>query len=197
MADCAIAVVTDSIVYTASYLPFEKPPDALTINSLIPRGVRRFELASAATAVKPVNDQIRMLLTATLPLNFAYILTRFSLAFIDTRAADWDAMAVLRVSEAGGGASAEHFTVPLDLFGSAPNPLDSRLVARPTSLAAIAAPFWARAGDAAVFLQVEMVDTNNTVTLGGTVTSHIEFLEYDLTQAQRYWINTLIPVLSR
>ncbi len=195
MENCATALVTDNLTYVESYQAFERPPDALALNSLIPRGIRRFAIASA-TAVKPVNDQIVMFITATLPLNFAYILTRFSLEHTDTRASDWDTNASLRLFEAGLGADAENAIVPLVLFGAAAAPINARLTAGPADLSNFKGPFWTKRGGA-LSVRVEMVNMVNTVTLGGSVISHMEFLEYDLSQAQRHYINSPIPVLSR
>ncbi len=190
-----MALVTDTLTYTGAYRPFERPPEGRSLNSLIPRGVRRFTI-STVTAVKPVNDQIQTFISATLPLNFAYILRSFTLEMSDTRATDWERFVMLRIAESGQGAFADNGLVPLELFGASAAPVGARLVASPADVSNFQGPFWSLKGRTVVF-RAELVNMTTTVTLGGSLISHVEFYEYDLTQAQRHYINTAIPVLSR
>jgi len=57
-------------------------------------------------------------------------------------------------------------------------------------------PMWGLHGFAPTF-RAHSANINATAALAGFVITHVEFLEYDLVQAQRYWINTRTPVMAR
>lgn len=196
MEDCAVAVVTDNLAYSSSYQAFERPPDTITINSLVPRGIRRFFMATDLQA-KPVNDDYSMFLTATLPENFAYIMRSFNCQISQDRALDWDQDMILRMLNHIPGqevGTTEQIGVLFEFFA---NPtVNFRTVRGPYDLSAFSSPMWS-VHTGAITFRVEAANTNNTVSTAGFVISHCEFLEYDLNQAQRYYINTPIPVLGR
>ncbi len=196
MAHRVIALVTDSLTYETSYQPFERPPDNTTLYSLIPRGLRRFFLQTD-TAVKPVNDQIVMLITATLPVNFAYLLRSFNYQLTVDTSSDWDNSLELRMfnhipgqplgtSESLQVQSANMATTAPMKFARA----DSIMLSN------FAGPIWAVHGGGITF-RVQATNQAAAVQAAGFVITHVEFLEYDLTQAQRYYVNTPVPVLTR
>lgn len=198
LEDRPTAIVTDNLDYLESYQPFERPPDFAAGFSLIPRGLRRFFLATAVTA-KPVNDQINVFITATLPSNFAYILRRFSLSLSGDRAADWEADIGLRMLNHIPGqplGTSEQVTVIGRLITATGNP--NRTAAEvQDAISQFAGPFWTTATGGSATFRVDMTNLNATVALAAFVITHCEFLEYDLTQAQRYYINTPYPVMQR
>ncbi len=168
--------------------------------SLIPRGIRRFFFNDDVSA-KPVNDTINVFLTATLPLNFAYIMTRFNWQFSTDTIADWQKTVVCRMlSHIPGQPNgvSEHVAVLMQDFF--PPGSTNQLVVGAEAAAAVpkpfTGPFWSTHGGGIDF-RVQM--SNTTAAVGGTgfLISHLEFLEYDLTQAQRYYVNTPLPTIAR
>jgi len=172
----------------------------VAVNSPVPRGLRRFFFNNDVSA-KPVNDQIDLFLTATLPVNFAYIINRFTLELSVDTVSDWDPLVVLRMFNHIPGQPlgvAEHVAVRANLFTPA-GATPTRVVtaeSQTSGLWGFTAPMWSVHGGSITF-RVAMTNVAAAVGAAGFLTCHTEFLEYDLTQAQRYWINTPVPVLSR
>lgn len=197
MEDCAVALVTDNIVLLPSYTPFERPPDNTTLYSLIPRGVRRF-FFNAATAAKPINDGYNMSAVATLPANFAYIFTKFNLQLSVDRVSDFDTTFNLKLLNHIPGQSigvSENVMASgtVIAFGGT----DPQYSAQTVDLSDFTAPFWAVTPNSAVTFILTMRNSAAAAAAAGFLICHVEFLEYDLTQAQRYWLNTPVPVLTR
>lgn len=197
MEDRAVAVVTDNLSFDSSYQAFERPPDYQSLYSLIPRGLRRFFFA-AATALKPVNDQYNLFLTATLPENFAYILMRMNLQLTVDRAADFELDTELRMfnhipSQPVGTSELVMVTAPLFVGTGDPRRVLTNVQ---QSISQFAGPVWSIHGGSITF-RIAMTNINATAAAAGFLIAHCEFLEYDLTQAQRYYINTPYPVMQR
>ncbi len=162
--------------------------------------MRRFFFNNDVSA-KPVNDQIDLFLTATLPAGFAYIINRFNLNLSSDVASDWNASLILRLGNHIPGQPSgvlEEVLVRANLFTPA-TATPTRVVTAESSssgLYSFTGPFWSSSGSAIDF-RVAMTNVAAAVGAAGFLISHVEFLEYDLTQAQKYFINTPIPVLGR
>ncbi len=199
MEDCSIAVVTDALAYSTSYQAFERPPDTTTLYSLVPRGIRRFFLQTDSAA-KPVNDTIDQLITATLPENFAYLMRSFNYQHTVDTASDWNTVLSLRMFNHIPGqevGTSEVMHVQTSRMTSAnADPANAVHARGANPLAMFAGPVWAVHGGSITF---RVHANNNAAAVGaaGFVITHCEFLEYDLTQAQRYYINTPMPTLAR
>lgn len=198
MAHCLIAVVTDNLSYIPSYQAFERPPDNQTLYSLIPRGIRRFFLQDDVS-LKPATDQIDLFITATLPENFAYIIKSFNFQINSDRAADWDAQIELRLSNHIPGQPLGMLEMlQQDLLLMVPgtgNPFRTTKEGSST-LSCFTGPMWAVHGGSITF-RVQACNVNSNAMAASFVTTHVEFLEYELVQAQRYYVNTPIPVIGR
>lgn len=139
-------------------------------------------------------------LTATLPQNFAYIMTRFNATLSVDTASDWDGQGELRMSNHIPGQPigvTETQQVDMSLFTSGAG-VASRSC-NPNSVNAVrafAGPFWPVSSSQASF-RFHMANIAAAVGAAGFLNSHCEFLEYDLTQAQRFWINSPMPILLR
>jgi len=194
--DCAVALITDAKTYGATYTPFERPEDALSLYSLIPRGVRRFFLDESVDA-KGAGDTLNVQGTAALPINFAYVLTKFNLRISgDTSNLFEEEVAIQLINHipAQGVGSEEHAAgVMLDTNKSGS---DDAIVLGTIDLSNFVAPFWSTPGSVANFIMA-ISNSSGVAMAAGTIQSHVEFLEYDLVQAQRYWINTRIPTMHR
>jgi len=190
-----MAFVIDNLVYSSSYTPFERPPEGVTLNSLIPRGIRRFFIDSA-TSIKPVNDDHSILVTAILPDQFAYILVRYNMVLFANQAGNWESKGNLRLFNHIPGqplGTFETLSVEFEFMGG-PTPV--RTMAVRGELANFCGPMWSTHAGSISF-RSENNNLNDGVASAGTIVSHVDFLEYDLVQAQRWWINTPTPVLQR
>lgn len=198
MEDCAVAVVTDNLAYESSYQAFETPPESSVLYSYIPRGIRRFFFSNDVQA-KPVNDQINVFLTATLPVNFAYIMRSLNLRLSADTASDWENTVPLRMFNHIPGqqvGTAEWIASELSLYVPATANPTLYLNQHRLGISSFASPMWSVHGGGITF----RVELTNVAAAAGAVaflTSHCEFYEFDLTQAQRYFVNTPTPVLPR
>lgn len=196
LAHRAIAIVTENLNYETSYQPVTGPGGA-SFSSLIPRGIRRFFLQTDV-ADKPLNDEINVFITATLPENFAYMMTRFSAQLLGDTVTEYNTEFGLRMfNHIPGqpvGVSEEVTCQSTPFFGTG----NDRLTARGAkdAIAMFTGPVWAVHGGSVTF-RLQLTNVGAPACVSTFLITHAEFLVFDLTQAQRYWINTLIPVLSR
>ncbi len=198
MADCPIAIVTDNLSYDSSYQAFERPPDTSTLYSAVPRGIRRFFFADD-TSAKPINDTHNIFLTATLPVNFAYSLRSINLKISGDTISDLDNEADLRMFNHIPGqqvGTAEHMMLVMGLLNPATGDPFKCLRGDSYNLSTFATPFWSVHGGS-VTMRLHLANVAAAAAAAGFLISHAEFYEYDLTQAQRYYINTPLPVLAR
>ncbi len=197
MADRLTAVVTDNLNYTGTYQPFERAPSFDSTNTLVPRGVRRFWFADDISA-KPINDQIDVFITATLPENFAYIITRFNYQLSSDVAGSWANTVVLRMFNHIPGqplGTAEIVSCSTTTFTPSGTPV-AQVRSFDNLMQGFTGPMWATHGGNITF-RIQATNVAAPAGAAAFITSHVEFLEYDLTQAQRYYINTPWPVLAR
>ncbi len=191
-----MAVIVDNQFYTGSYTPFERPPENTTLYSLIPRGVRRFFLQAAVPA-KPLNDELRLLLNLTLPDSFAYVVRTFDAQIRGDTATDYNPEVILAMFNHIPGlaiGSEQYISIPLS-----PQPSTvgvENATTGPSNLHDFVSPAWSTHAGTITF-RAEFLNVAAAAAAVAFINSYVEFLEYDLVQAQRYWINTPIPVLNR
>jgi len=191
-----VAQVTDNFNFLTSYQPFERPPDAETLYSLIPRGIRRFFLATDTT-LKAINDVYTLHVTATLPDGFAYVPRSLNVSLAVDRATDFRAFVAIRLFNhiAGQELGTAEWAIADFEFWDPGSTTAARILQNP-NLVNFAQPIWAlHTGSPTA--RITMYNTNATAAAAGFVTTHWEFYEYDLTQAQRFWVNTPIPTIGR
>ncbi len=193
-----MAVVTTAIGMVNSYVPYERPPQYLTLWSAIPRGLQSFVVASGTLDAKPVNDDQVLSLTAILPPNFGYVFADFALQINQDRALDWDNFASLNLQNFYRSAVvlsvALQMTVSLDFPVTGLNG-DVRSSAEKPS--AFGFPIIGTQGTSGVQISITAANDNNTAAAAGTVNSYVSFWQFDLEQLRKYQINTPIPVNSR
>ncbi len=170
----------------------------MTLYSLIPRGIRRFFSTFTTTQEKPLNDTYDLFLTATLPVGFAYLLRSVVIKFAADTATDFEQVCEVLLTRGipGQGVTSQVVHLEVTRFTPATATQSVAVAARDSLLASFAGPFWSTQPLAAA-LRLHLANVDTPAMAAGIVDSHVEFLEYDLNQAQRYWINTPIPTLQR
>ena len=141
-----------------------------------------------------------MFITATLPENFAYIMRSFNYELTVDTVTDWNKHIALRLfnhipGQPVGTSETIHVQTS-DTDNAGTNPAAAVHERGGSPLAAFAGPIWAVHGGAITF-RVHASNIAAAVQAAGFVITHCEFLEYDLNQAQRYFINTPIPTIAR
>ncbi len=199
LEDRSVAVVTDNLTYSSSYQAFERPPDYQSNYSLIPRGIRRFFSTQTAITAKPVNDTYDLFVTATLPRNFAYVLRAFMMKVVVDTVSDWGSEVELLITRGipGQGASQQAIHMVSTLRTPATATPQRCVSGRDQAMAQFVGPMWATDPVLSVAFRMAMSNVAAAVGAAGTLQTHVEFYEYDLSQAQRYWINTPTPTIKR
>ncbi len=193
-----MAQVDQAITPTRTYSPFEGMSEAQRLVTAVPRGMIRFS-DTTALAAKPVNDNIRITWTCSLPLGFAYVVSSLHIEIAVDTAADYDKNARFRifngVPNAPLGNTASHlvklvlvgtdaFSDPF-LIGTA----DAGSI-RDSYPSPLVHP--ARAAGMSAILQV--INGSDTVQAAGTTEFHLSFYQYELNQAVRFPLNFPLPV---
>ncbi len=149
-------------------------------------------------SAKPVNDQIDVFMTATLPDNFAYIIRSFNIQLAGDTAEDWVRFCSLRMSNHIPGQPlgiAESILVELGLF--APQGTNFIQGRGDLGLNNFTTPMWSTHGANSISFRSRLANTAAAVGAAAFVTTHVEFYEYDLSQAQKYFLNTPLPIQIR
>ncbi len=149
-------------------------------------------------SAKPVNDQIDLFVTAALPDNFAYIIRSFNWQLVGDTAEDWTRFCSLRMTNHIPGQPlgiAESILVELGLF--APQGSNFIQAMGDLGLNNFTAPMWSTHGANSISFRARGANTAAAVGAAGFITSHVEFYEYDLSQAQKYFLNTPQPIQIR
>ncbi len=146
-----------------------------------------------------MNDTYDLFLTATLPTGFAYILRSLVCRVAVDTASDWEDRAELLLTRGipGQGTSSQVMHVETTLFTPATGTARRALLARDSDLSSFVGPLWSTVPGLAAAFRIGMSNVAAAVGAAGIVDCHLEFFEYDLNQAQRYWVNTPSPVIVR
>lgn len=91
-----MALVQQNLIPTRTYSPFEGMGEAQRLVTAVPRGMIRFVDATALSA-KPVNDDLRIQYTCSLPLGFAYVVSSLSYQLAVDTASDFTASTSFRI----------------------------------------------------------------------------------------------------
>ncbi len=193
-----MALVIQQINASSDYVPYERPPQPVTLWTAIPRGLQSFIVSSGQIDVKPVNDTFQLEILATLPANFGYVMADLNFSFAQDRAADWDNECNLNLQNFYRA----NTTLAVGLNGNWVNPLlpNSRNgatraidVRQPWPSFPIVAPL----GTAGALINFSAWNVAATVTLTGVANFYISFWQFDLEQIRKFPINTPAPVHSR
>lgn len=183
--------------------PIERPPQSDTMWGAIPRAFVHFRLDGATLDAKPVNDDQHLRISGVLAPGFAYQFMQIGMTLEQDVAASWLNRAIMRLvnwtPSAGHGA---HMVFTLeDGFEFA----DASAVSAVTVLRGLASRGAFPIGHQIIFnpgggaISFSLLAVNETDPAGaaGTIDFLASFLEYDLTQATRFGIQSPIPVSIR
>ncbi len=192
-----MATVTTTIAMTGDYVPFERPPDSVTLWSAIPRGLQSF-FTFASVDLKPINDRQVLTCTGTLPPNFAYVMDSLNFSLGNDRAFDWGDIMNLNLQN--------FYRAPVDesvaLSGNwAQEWFDNTLngqtkaIHGPTGWPTY--PIIGSEGTSGVQIQISGFNQMDPATIAGVITCMISFWVFDLEQVRKFPINSPFPVHAR
>lgn len=194
-----MALVTQNVTPVRSYSPFEGMSEAQRLRSAVPRGLLRF-FSDEALEAKPVNDDIVINVSCSLPLGFAYIFSSLSWVLVNDRAADWQPFAKARIfnglpNGTPGNEQPATFNMtnvsPAAVVLAKQRVLDFSLGDPRTWWPQ---PLVATPGAAGMTFIISAFNATDTVEAAGTQFFNAAFYQYELNQAVRYPLNNPLPV---
>lgn len=198
-----MAIVDTIPTLTLTRQPFETPPQYRTMWGAIPRGFLHFALDGVTLDAKPINDDQHLRISGVLPAGFAYQFVQLGLSLQQDVAAAWNARPIMRMVnwtpnstqgphlvwafedsfEFGDASAVSAVTITRGLHAAGAWPLGHQIIFRQDQVA----------------ISFSFLAVNETDPAGaaGTLDFLASFLEFDLTQATRYGIQSPQPVSLR
>jgi len=193
-----MALDIQTIVMTSNYTPYERPPEAYTLWSAIPRGLQTFLVDGQALDVKALNDEALLQLTAILPPNFGYVMQDLNLTIAQNLAENWSTFMNLNLQNFYRAGENEALALAgnwvQDFLGAAQD-TSTRASARRQPWPA----FPMIGAQQSTGIQVNISTFNNVAaaTTIGVVNAYIAFWQFDLEQLRKFPINSPFPTHSR
>lgn len=191
-----MALDIQTIAMKPSYVPYERPPQNLTLWSAIPRGLQSFIVDSQALDVKILNDDALLQLQATLPPNFGYVMQDLNVSIAQNRAFDWanecnlNLQSFYRAPEILKGGLASNWRQDFQVAGQ---DLSTRHLVQVQPW-----PSFPMIGsDAGVAVNIQMFNNVDDATTVGVVNAYLAFWQFDLEQIRKYPVNSPIPTHPR
>lgn len=189
-----MALDVQTIPMVSAYIPYERPPQALTLWSAIPRGLQSFFVATATLDAKALNDEMLLSLTALLPPNFGYVMADCNLSIAQDEASDWINAVNLNLQNFYRGA------VGLNGNWFQEFPLND-VVSTGRAISVVnpwpAFPIIGTIGTTGIQINLSTGNAGAAATTAGTVNGFISFWQFDLEQIRKFPINSPIPVQAR
>ena len=193
-----MAIDTQTIAMTGSYVPYERPPQNLTLWSAIPRGLQSFLVPTGILDAKALNDSMLLSLTATLPPNFGYVMADLMVTIAQDEAADWNGIFILNLQNYYRAALADSVALSGTWAGTFIAQTDSLLrTTRADDLRGPLSPIIGAPGTSGALVTITLTNPGAAATTGGTVNASIAFWQFDLEQIRKYPINSPTPVHAR
>jgi len=195
-----VALDIQIINASSSYVPYERPPQPMTLWSAIPRGLQTFFLAAATLDAKAINDDFLLSIRATIPPNFAYVMNEVSWTISQDRALDWEDVCLLNLQNFYRGLDLNNPvsgnwmnpTQSLDQGGvSDVRTMGNGTLNWPTS------PMIGTASTTGIQINFQAINGAAAAAAAGTVDFFISFWQFDLEQIRKYPINSPQPVHAR
>ncbi len=194
-----MAVVTTALTAAPTRTVFSKPPDAVREWTPIPRALVNFSLQEGVIDAKPVNDSQELIVTMTLDPQFAFRLVELHISLIQDVANDWLNRCYLEVENAIRGmpdGQTQRHVLSLD-------DTIRNVSAVEMWLARLSKPgfphYVMQSTPSGAAIGCTFNATNQTAAAGlaGTIDFLATFLEYDIEQAERFYLHSPSLVLDR
>ncbi len=193
-----MALDIQTIAMTNVYVPYERPPQPMTLWSAIPRGLQSFIVDSQLLDVKILNDEAFLVLQATLPPNFAYVLADVNFHIRQNLAVNWDPVSSFSLQN--------FFRAPLNLsvglsgkwiqnFTGTDQDDGGRALVQIQPFPSF--PMIGSPGTSGILMEMTAWNNVAAATTAGTVNAFVSFWQFDLEQVRKYPINSPQPVHSR
>jgi len=193
-----MALVIQNEAMVGSYIPYERPPQPITLWSAIPRGLQSFVVDGQSLDLILINNDALLNLTATLPPNFGYVMQDAGLTLsMEQAGSAWDNNYNLNLQN--------FYRAPGQSLGFAGNWVQDMVDTaqdRSTKNSSNRQPWPAFpmiGTEGTTGIQIVMSTFNNAQTArsAGTINAFIAFWQFDLEQIRKFPINSPIPTHAR
>ncbi len=194
-----MATVTQDVSPSRSYSPFEGMSEARRLTTAVPRGMVRF-FSDEAVDAKPINDDLVINITGSLPQNFAYIFNSISWNIIVDRAADF--FDVMRFRIFNGLPNGTNGSQQVAMFNFTNLSPTAALIAnqRVLEFSRGNVSDWypnvliPPAPSQAMSFTISAFNAEDAAQAAGTQSFSASFYQYELNQAVRFPLNSPLPV---
>lgn len=192
-----MALVAQAVTPVRTFQPFEGMSESQRLVTSVPRGIVRFQATDALDA-KPVNDDIILTFTCSLPPSFAYVVSSLSLEIQVDTADEWDAFVRVQMFNTLPSAAPGNRQVSLFDFEDYRLPLadaEKILTFRQGTIRDwYPQPLVRSVGAVGMTFLVVASNGNANVQAAGTMFFNAAFYQYELNQAVRFPLNSPVPV---
>lgn len=186
------------IAMTPTYVPYERPPQPLTLWSAIPRGLQSFLVDGQVLDAKAINDTQLLQLTATLPPNFGYVMNVANVSIAQDKASAWQPIFNLNLQNYYRAPESVSLGLSSDWAQSFPeNSIQEDGRALSVDQPWPTFPIIGVEGTSGVLSVLSGGNRDSAAALAGTVNAYLSFWQFDLEQIRKYPINSPQPVHSR
>jgi len=191
----ALVIQTEPAV--GSFVPYERPPQNLTLWSAIPRGLQSFILDVAVLDLIAVNDDALLNITATLPPNFGYVMHDLNLTLAQTAAGtQWIPVMNLNLQNfyraPGVTGLNGNWTQTMRSAAQDSTTMSMEKIQPWPSFPLIGTP-----STSGVLINVSTFNNAKVARPAGTINFYISFWQFDLEQIRKFPINSPIPTQAR
>ena len=194
-----MAVVLDSLTATFSRTVFTKPPDLQRMFTPLPRSLVSFSILNGVISAKPLDDTAELVVGMSLPGTFAYRMVELSASMIQDTARDWNGLTFLEVTNAirnlEGGATQRHAYLRSNGTHT-PTPTEMWILGgsdgKPDPPGYI---FQRNTADPVVTFKAN--NDTAAASAAGTFNIHAAFLEYEIEQAEAFFLHYPVLTLER
>lgn len=193
-----MALVIQNQAMTNVYVPYERPPQAYTLWSAIPRGLQSFVVDGQVLDAIVVGDDALLNLTATLPPNFGYVMSELNFGLAQTGGASWSNRMQLNLQNFYRAPE----DISLALAGNWPQNMEAVAQNNTTRTSNISQPLPAfpmigTPGSTGIQVVISTFNNAQNAVAAGTINAFISFWQFDLEQIRKFPINSPQPVHNR
>lgn len=192
-----MALDIQSVFVVRAFQPYERPPQAATLWSVIPRGLEILT-ASRALDAKAVNDAALLTIPWIMSPNYAWAIQDIGFTIVQDRGSDWadntnlNFQNFMRLGEVGLNANYRFRWLTSSQDGQT-----RTLIRNNQSSPLPTMPMTTLDGSSGLAFNFTAWNNNATVSTAGVLDFFCTFWQFDLEQVRKYPINTTLPVSTR
>lgn len=192
-----MALVIQTVAGVSTYVPYERPPQNVTLWSVIPRGLQTFTWVQTLDAIL-VTDDALLNLTAILPPNFGYVMSDANLKLSMVAAgSEWSPNAIFNMSN--------FLRAPADISVLMSSDWVQRMTVSDntdSSKSLVVDQAWPTfplisSNSSGISTVLSAFNNAQNARAAGVFFAYLSFWQFDLEQIRKFPINSPFPVHAR